>query len=103
VTQLKSVQVSSPNLEKAIELMKKAEKSAGDGRYVDMAKTQQMVLRQLRLTVDTPTREATLRVDRAAPLPPEQRRQILDAMDEPVPAEYRDAVRRYFENLSEEK
>ena len=46
-------------------------------------------------------REMALSIDRAYRLPAEQRRSVLDAMDEPVPQEYQDAVRRYFQQLSE--
>jgi hypothetical protein len=34
-------------------------------------------------------------------MPADQRKQVLDAMSEPVPREYDDAVRRYFLKLSE--
>jgi len=66
-----------------------------------MFQIQQMVLQNLRTAGDPQAREGAMRVDRAQQLPAEQRRQILDALDEPVPEEYQDAVHRYFQQLSE--
>jgi hypothetical protein len=60
-----------------------------------------LVLQLLRAAGDLAAREVALRLDRAEALPPDQRRQMLDALDEPVPEEYQAAVRRYFEQLSE--
>jgi len=99
--QLKTVRISLPALNEAIELMKQAEQAAADGRYAELFKTQQMVLQNLRMSGDLSMREMALNIDRAYYLPADQRRRVLDAMDEPVPPEYQDAVRRYFQQLSE--
>lgn len=101
VGQLQVVRVELPSLEEAVRLMRAAELATEEGRYADMFRTQHMVLQNLRRAGDLATREMALNVQRARHLPPEHRRQILDAMDEPVPEEYEDAVRRYFEQLSE--
>jgi len=99
--QLQMVRVQMPELEKSIALMKAAEQAAVEGRYRAMFQIQQMVLQNLHMAGDLAAREAALRVDRAHQLPADQRRQILDALDEPVPEEYQDAVHRYFQQLSE--
>ena len=99
--QLQVVRVELPSFEQSIALMRHAEKAATAGRYADMFRTQQMVLQHLRAAGDLAAREVALRLDRAEALPPDQRRQMLDALDEPVPEEYQAAVRRYFEQLSE--
>ncbi len=99
--QLKTVRISLPALDEAIDLMKQAEQAAEDGRYAELFKTQQMVLQNLRMSGDLSMREMALNIDRAYYLPADQRRRVLDAMDEPVPPEYQDAVRRYFQQLSE--
>lgn len=99
--QLKTVRMTAPDLERAIELMRDAEQAAKDGRYADMFKRQQMVAQRLRMAGDLAVRDVSMRIDRAYHLPADQRRQVLDAMDEPVPSEYQDAVRRYFLKLSE--
>jgi hypothetical protein len=102
-SQLQTVRVRLPSLEESIRLMGEAEQAGVDGRYAEMFKLQQMVLQSLRLTGELSAREIALRVDRAVHLPADQRRQILDAMDEPVPEEYRAAIRRYFKQLSESR
>ena len=99
--QLQTVRVNLPTLEESIRLMGEAEQAGVEGRYAEMFKLQQMVLQSLRTAGDLSAREIALRVDRAYHLPPDQRRQILDAMNEPVPDEYRPAIRRYFQQLSE--
>ena len=99
--QLKTVRLDLGDLNRAIDLMKDVEQSAQDGRYADMFKKQQMVLQRLKMVGDLAARDVAMRVDRAYHLPPDQRRQVLDAMDEPVPNEYEGAVRRYFLKLSE--
>jgi hypothetical protein len=101
VGQLQVVRVNLPSLEKSVALMHAAEQAAAEGRYADMFKTQQMVLQNLRLAGELAAREMALEVDRAQPRSADEHRQILDAMDEPTPEEYQDAVRRYFQQLSE--
>jgi len=101
--QLKVIRISVPELEEAVELMRQAERAGQDGRYAELFKIQQMVLQNLRMSGELAMREMALHIDRAYHLPAEQRRRILDAMDEPVPQEYQDAVRRYFQQLSESK
>jgi hypothetical protein len=101
--QLKRVRISLPELDRSIELMERAEQAGADGRYAELFKIQQMVLQNLRMSGELAMREVVLRVDRAYHLPADQRRQSLDALEEPVPEEYRDAVRRYFERLSESR
>lgn len=98
--QLKMVRVSSPDLDPIIELMQGAEQSAEQGRYQEMFQRQQMVLQRLEMAEDLVARDVALRVDRAYYQPADQRPRMLDAAEEPVPQEYRDAVKRYFERLS---
>jgi hypothetical protein len=99
--QLRTVRLNMPQLERAIELMDQVDNAAADGRYADMFQQQQMVLQQLKMAGDLAARDVAVRIDRAYHLPADQRREVLDAMDEPVPSEYEDAVRRYFLKLSE--
>ncbi len=99
--QLKMVRISVPELDAAASLMKDAEAAAQDGRYQDMLKKQKMVLGQLQMAQDVVAHDVTMRVDRAHAAPPGSRVNVLDAADEPVPGEYREAVRRYFEQLSQ--
>jgi len=99
--QLKMVRVHLPQMEDAIKLMKEAEDAGRDGRYAEMFHKQQMVVGQLKSATDLDARRTQLRVDRAYQMPADQRRQVLDAMDEPVPGEYESAVMRYFRQLSE--
>jgi len=99
--QLKVVRISLPELDRAIGLMRQAEEAGEDGRYAELFKIQQMVVQNLRMSGELAMREMALNIDRAYYLPADQRRRVLDAMDEPVPPEYQDAVRRYFQQLSE--
>ena len=99
--QLKTVRLNLPDLDHAIELMKDVEQAHDSARYADMFKRQQMVLQRLRMTGDLAVRDVAMRIDRAYHMPADQRKQVLDAMSEPVPHEYEDAVNRYFLKLSE--
>jgi hypothetical protein len=99
--QLKVIRISLPELDKAVALMRQAEQAGEDGRYAELFKVQQMVLQNLRMSGELAMREMALNIDRAYHLPADQRRRILDAMDEPVAEEYQDAIRRYFRQLSE--
>ena len=101
VGQLDTVRLSLPALDRAIALMRESEQAAQDGRYAELYKTQQMVLQNLRMSGDLALREMSLAIDRAYPQSADRRRRILDAMDEPAPEEYEDAIRRYFLQLSE--
>ena len=99
--QLKMVQINLPDMDRVVGLMKQTEQAYAEGRYGDLFRLQQMILQHLRMTGDTVAREVALRVERAYQLPPDQRRRILDSLSEPVPTEYRAAVERYFQQLSE--
>ncbi|MBN2448417.1 MAG: hypothetical protein JXO22_16945 [Phycisphaerae bacterium] len=99
--QLKMIQITLPDLNEAIELMKNAEQDAQDARYTDMFETQRMVLQRLRRSGELASREINLTIDRAYQLSPDQRRKMLDSLDEPIPDEYQSAVQRYFQQLSE--
>lgn len=101
--QLKMVEIRLPDLQRAIELMRAAEQAAAEGRYQDMFAHQQMVMQHLRMSGELAARQVALEIDRAYQLPPDQRRKILDAFDEPIPEEYRTAVERYFLQLSESR
>ena len=100
--QLDKAGIHLPNLDKTIAFMKSTEQSAEAGRYAEMFKTQKMVLGEL-----APRRSRLARglAARGSParVPPNQRRRVLDAMEEPMPQEYQGAVQRYFEKLSEAK
>ena len=99
--QLKTIRLHLPDLDRALELMQAAEQAHDAGRYAEMFKRQQMGLQRLRMTGDLSVRDVALRIDRAYHLPAEQRKEVLDAMTEPVPREFEDAVKRYFLELSE--
>ncbi|MHB1155355.1 MAG: ATP synthase subunit B family protein [Phycisphaerales bacterium] len=100
VGQLKQVRIASPELESAVKLMKEAEDDAANGRYQQMFKRQKMVMTTLEAARDLTAHDVSLRVD-GARSGDAGRNTVLDAGDEPVPMEYRGAVQRYFEQLSE--
>ena len=101
--QLKVSSVSLPELDRSIGLMTDAEQAGQSGRYAEMFKVQQMVLQHLKATAEQTGRQTSVQVDRSARAQAEQRRKMLDAMDEPMPQEYQHAVQRYFQKLSETK
>lgn len=101
--QLKVLQIRIPELQQSLTLMQDAEKAADDGRYSDMLDRQRMIIGKLREAASLDARESYMRIDQAYALPVEHRQQTLDAIEEPVPAEYRDITQRYFEQLSESK
>ncbi len=100
--QAQSLRLPTPQLDRGIDLMKQGEQAARDGRYSEMFQKQQMVLQNLKMAGDLAARETALRVDRAQRSASRDRR-VLEAMDEPVPQEYEQAVRRYFLQPSEAK
>lgn len=100
VGQLKAVRIVSPELESAVKLMKEAEDDAANGRYQQMFNRQKMVMTTLEAARDLAAHDVSLRVDGAG-AGDAGRNAVLDAGDEPVPMEYRGAVQRYFEQLSE--
>ena len=100
VGQLKAVRIASPELESAVKLMKQAEDDAANGRYQQMFKRQKMVMTTLEAARDLAAHDVSLHVDDARS-GDAGRNAVLDAGDEPVPMEYRGAVQRYFEQLSE--
>ena len=101
--QLKMIRMNLPSYDEVLDLMRKPENTQGRGRYEDLAKSQQFVLRRLQSDGNLEARPTYMRVDQAYNLPPEQRQKILDAIEEPVPEEYNAAVKSYLEALSENK
>ncbi len=99
--QLKMLRINLPDLERALELMREAEQAGVEGRYAEMFRKQQMVMQRLRRSGELAAREIALTIERAYHLPAEQRRKVLDGLEEPLPEEYQPAVYRYFQQLSE--
>ena len=104
---LKAVHIGLPHdtseFARLIELFRDAAKADGKGRYDDESETENLNLPAL---ADEPeegsTREAYRHIQPAYPVPDEERRQVLDAREEPVPEEDKEADKRYSERLSEQ-
>jgi len=100
-TALKVARFVMPEVDRLLKLT--AGKQGGEGRYGDDIRRQEMVLGTLKAEPGLEARPASMRADQAQGASPDQRDRVLDAGDEPVPDEYDEAVRRYFEKLSESK
>ena len=100
-TELKTLSIHLPQYDEVLSLMREAEKTGGEGRYQEGFKTRRMVVNKLEHADKLEARAASMRVDPAAAGPGKERAKVLDAIDEAVPSEYQEAVRRYFEKLSD--
>lgn len=85
-----------------MELFQEASVAKTNGRYRDGVESEEMTLQEIQpAAMEDSTRGAYRHIQPAYPVADEQRRHVLDAMEEPVPEEYRKAHERYFEQLSE--
>ena len=100
---LKSVLVDTGDVDRAIKLMRDVERDLGKRsyRYVDLARKQKQILRHLESAGGTSAKDMILRTHDPSKMARQFHREMLDAMDEAYPPEYKDALANYFKALSE--
>ena len=97
----RAVMIRMEDIERAAMLMREVEDDIKNFRYRDVARKQQEILRSFKRTAQEETQDVILRVESAYELPARYRREMLDAMDDAYPAEYKDALANYYKDLIE--
>ena len=90
-------------LENTLAEMRSVEHDLKSGRYKSAARRAHYAVDNLRTAKDAVLGEAEVRADRAAALPRELQREILDALDSGLPKGYEDLVKAYYERLAQEQ
>jgi hypothetical protein len=88
-------------LDEAIEGMRKVQRDILAGRYQNALRQKDVVLESLKGTKMLLSGEVRIRKDSSAALPNEVRKDVLDALEKPMPRGYEDYLKRYYERLSE--
>ena len=90
-------------LDQAIEGMKRVQRDLLAGRYQNALRQKNVVLEDLRGTRMLLQGEVRVRRDASASLPNEVQKDVLDALEKPMPRGYEDYLKRYYERLNETK
>jgi len=88
-------------LDEAIEGMRKVQRDILAGRYQNALRQKDVILESLKGTKMLLSGEVRIRKDSSAALPNEVRKDVLDALEKPMPRGYEDYLKRYYERLSE--
>ncbi len=90
-------------LDRAIEAMRRVQRDLLAGRYHSALRRRDVVLENLKGTKMLLTGEIRVRRDPSAALPAEVQKDVLDALEKPMPPGYEDYLKRYYTRLSEGK
>jgi len=88
-------------LQEAIEGMRKVQRDILAGRYSNALRQRNVVLDNLKDTRMLLSGEVRIRKDTSAAVPNEVRKDVLDALEKPMPRGYEEYLKRYYERLSE--
>jgi len=88
-------------LQEAIEGMRKVQRDILAGRYSNALRQKNVVLDNLKGTRMLLSGEVRIRKDTSAAVPNEVRKDVLDALEKPMPRGYEEYLKRYYERLSE--
>ncbi len=97
---LKLMGYNSSVLENTLSEMRSVETELKNGRYKSAARRAHYAVNSLKTAKDAILGEAAIRADRAAGLPRELQREIMDALDAGLPKGYEDLVKAYYEKLA---
>ncbi len=97
----KVLKYPTTELEKAIADMKQTEDDLKNYRYDNALRRKRIMIKGLETAKMMTESRVKVGRDFSAGLPPEVRREILDASEQQLPPEYRDLVEKYYESLSE--
>jgi len=90
-------------LDRAIEGMKRVQRDLLAGRYQNALRQKNVVLEDLKGTGMLLQGEVRVRKDASAALPNEVQKDVLDALEKPMPRGYEDYLKKYYERLNETK
>jgi hypothetical protein len=88
-------------LDKAIDAMRGVQRDILAGRYQSALRRRDVVLDNLKDTKMLVTGEIRVRRDAGAALPTEVQKDVLDALEKPMPRGYEEYLKRYYTRLSE--
>jgi hypothetical protein len=88
-------------LDKAIEGMRRVQRDLLAGRYQNALRQKNVILEDLKGTRMLLAGEVRIRRDSSAALPNEVQKDVLDALEKPMPRGYEEYLKRYYERLSE--
>ena len=88
-------------LDEAIEAMRKVQRDILAGRYHTALRQKDVVLNSLKGTKMLLAGEVRIRRDTSAAIPTEVQKDVLDALEKPMPRGYEEYLKRYYERLSE--
>ena len=88
-------------LDDAIENMRKVQRDILAGRYQNALRRRDVLLDNLKGTKMLLSGEVRIRQDTSAALPNEVQKDVLDALDKPMPRGYEEYLKRYYTRLSE--
>jgi hypothetical protein len=98
---LKVRNYESFTLDRAIGAMRRVERDLLAGRYHSAMRRRDVVLENLKGTKMLVTGEMRVRRDTSAALPTEVQKDVLDALEKPMPRGYEEYLKRYYTRLSE--
>ncbi len=87
-------------LENTIDELRSVEADMRAGRYRDAGRRARYAVDSLRTVQETVVAEAEVRADKAAGLPRELQREILDTLGDSAPEGYADLIKAYYEKLA---
>jgi hypothetical protein len=88
-------------LDQAIDGMRRVQRDILAGRYQSALRQRDVVLESLKDTKMLLSGEVRIRQDSSAALPNEVQKDVLDALEKPMPRGYEEYLKRYYERLSE--
>jgi len=88
-------------LDRAIDAMRRVERDLLSGRYHNALRRKDVVLDSLKGTKMLLSGEMRIRRDASASLPTEVQKDVLDALEKPMPRGYEEYLKRYYTRLSE--
>ena len=89
------------SLNEAIDAMRKIQRDILAGRYRNALRRKDVVLDNLKGTKMLLSGEVRIRKDASVALPNEVQKDVLDALDKPMPRGYEEYLKRYYTRLSE--
>lgn len=95
------VNIPSPELDQAIEVMQSIEDDLGNYRYQNVLPKKKMLVDTMRESHESLRQQIHIRGERNVFLPKNDQVEILEALDEDISAEYRDMVAEYFRKLAQ--
>lgn len=97
--ELKILNIYNPQIEQSISAMKQFNIQLKEGRYTNLATTNQMVVANLKQAKQVLTHQAIVRVENSEKVE-KKKKELGSIWDEKIPSGYESIVRKYYENIS---